>query len=542
MEIREHRISFHLPLARAYVEDFPSVSNLYDYDPNHPDSYIERLHHLRNTSGRCNRDRLVNALMQYNKRIGNHLNSIKLIEKLNYHDAVVVVGGQQPGILTGPLYSVYKVMTLLQLAKREEQRLGVPVIPVFWIAGEDHDWDEVNHIHVPDGEWSIRKQRITNLVTGKRSISHIEIRREEWTDFVSRFMASHPSSEYAETIERELMELLEEGSSLSELFARTFVSWFGEHGLVLVDSAAPELRSLEGELFAQIIERNDQITRLLVSAMEQVQQMGYPPQVDANKEHANLFFYFDGERLPIDKQEHRFYLRNGMLSWSREDLLELASTHPHLFSCNVVTRPLMQEFLFPVLAFVGGPGEISYWGLYREIFHLFGYKMPIIIPRLSITLIERHVQKLTDRYGLTFLELINKLDEKKNEWLKSQEDYDYSEKFQLIRAEITKLYRPVMEILPKIEKGLLHLSEQNLKRILDQVTYLEKKTSRSLENRYRATLSRFERAKASVIPDGKPQERIYTPYTFIIRYGMDWWKSFISLPLEVNNTHKEIIL
>lgn len=542
MEIREHRLSLHLPLAKDYVENYSSVAELFDYDPFSEDSSLLRYRQLQEQSLRCSREQLVEVLRGYNQQIQNHPHAMAQVERLQNPDAVVVIGGQQPGVLTGPLYTIHKVITLLSLAKQEESRLGVPVIPVFWIAGEDHDWDEVNHVFFANTENRIKKHTLNMRVKNKASISHIAYEPDEVKSFVDQFLDQQVRTEHTAELRAMLYREIDASQSYSHFFARLLVTLFGEDGLVLIDAADPSVRAIEGEMFRQLLKENRHISKRLLEASERVTQMGYTPQVESKLESAQLFVYQNGERLALEFDGDAYRLKGYAQSMDIEDLIDLTYTDPSKFSCNVVTRPLMQEYLFPVLAFIGGPGEISYWALYREIFHHLGLRLPIIIPRITMSLVERQVQRLEESYQLSFDDLIHHLDERKEAWLNSQDELNTTSRFEHLVEELRQLYQPLQQELASFDSQLLEISEKNLARMVDQVGYLERKTRNALEKRHQTVLLQFERAKQSLVPNGKPQERLLNPYSFINKYGFEWWATFKKLPYVVNGLHKEVRL
>lgn len=540
MEILEHRYPLHLPLARDYVESFSTVSDFFDFDPNVPDHYIQRLQTLKLTQLKCDRTKLVEVLKVYNVEVGNHIKALEQIDRLQDPNSVVVIGGQQPGIFTGPLYTIHKIMTILTISQREEARLGVPVIPVFWIAGEDHDWDEVNHVYALSPNHTLQKMTLPRHVQKRTSISHIPYIPQEVEQLLDRYFAFLPRTEYTADLRHQIHEAIYASSSYSHFFARLLVSLFGEEGLVLVDSADERLRAIEGDMFAQIISQNEEIAHDLQLRSEEVLRRGYTPQVESKIENANLFMYIDGERHAVKRHGEGFRLRHQNIVFSKDELIKKAHEEPQMFSCNVVTRPLMQEYLFPVLAFVGGPGEISYWALYRNIFHRLGMQMPIIVPRITITLMERHVQKLAEMYDLTFEQLIYELDRYKTLWLQNQDDYEVFPQFQKVKEEIAKLYAPLQQKLALIDPTLVKLSEKNLHILQDQVHYLERKTKQHMELKHDVVMKQFDRTKISILPNGHPQERVHNIFAFLNQYGYDWWNAFKRLKFDVNGLHKEV--
>ncbi|CCQ98151.1 conserved hypothetical protein [[Clostridium] ultunense Esp] len=539
MEIYEHSLPFSLPLARLYQEEFEKVAHLYDYDPYQEESYRIRLHRLKD-SPHVNRLRMVEALADYNKRVGNE-EILRQLERLSDPQAVVVVGGQQPGVLTGPLYTVYKVLTILAVAKREEKRLNVPVIPLFWIAGEDHDWDEVNHVYVPNGE-GMEKIRIPHPGKERSSISHIPLPSDGLHTFLDSFFSYHPLTAHTEELKGKLYPLAEESRTLSEFFARLLVTLFPGEGLLLLDSADPAFRALEGEMVEKFLSSPDTLSFLLERGKEKVRGLGIAPQIESERDSAHLFLYENGIRLLLEQDGVNFISKRVKRGWTREELLTLAKKNPERFSCNVVTRPLMQEYLLPVLAFVGGPGEISYWGLLREIFHAYHFTMPPIIPRMAATLVERPVQKLYTRYGLRFHDLFLGAEEALADWLARQDDLGLNGRLEGVKEEMRRLYQPILGQLAGIDEGLARYGEKNLAILLTQVEGLQRRIERFFLTRDREGYRQFIQAKNLLNPNGHPQERVFNLFTYLNRYGWEWWRLFRRLPLMPNGYHKEIRL
>lgn len=173
-----------------------------------------------------------------------------------------------------------------------------------------------------------------------------------------------------------LRELASRSRTLVELFARMLAWLFGRYGLVLLDSHDPELRKLEVPIMEQIVRRSELLAAHLVEGSRAVQSLGYQVQAEAEPMSANLFFIRHGERELLIRDGDRFTDRNGTNTWSVDELVELVHSSPQLFSNNVLTRPLVQEYLLPVGAVIVGRSEAAYWAQLREAFHLLEMKMP----------------------------------------------------------------------------------------------------------------------------------------------------------------------
>ncbi len=545
MITKEIKLKVNGLLAQHYLEDFDRVSSFYQYNPYKRESWQERKNWLDHHP--CHhREKLARGLKEFNQQIENSPASLENIEKLKQENTYVIIGGQQAGVLTGPLYSIYKAITIIQLAKQKERELGCSVVPVFWIAGEDHDFDEVNHVYSMNLEQNGIEKISLNMPGEenklRRSVSHRTIPREVLTTFIDDFFAMQPDGPAQPEMRRELMEMAEKSQTLVDFFARIMARLFFDEGLILVDSALPFVRELEQPLFQTVIEQNEKLADTVVEQRLRMEEAGYQAQVEVEKDQAHFFIYHDGERILLSREGDLFVSRDGVLRFRREQLTEMLEQDPARFSANVVTRPLMQEYLFPTLGFVGGPGEIAYWGLYKSAFSLMNLQMPLIIPRISITLLDPKLVKWMDRYCLSWDDLQHEIESLKQEWMLKQNDSGLSDIFAEVRRQLTEIYRPLKQELAGVEKGLEELSERNLQNILKEVGYLEKKSVDAYRKKYRDDLERIDHVKQWTMPMDKPQERVYNIFSFLNKYGPELIDQLLKQPMDANGVHKCIYL
>jgi uncharacterized protein YllA (UPF0747 family) len=197
----------------------------------------------------------------------------------------------------------------------------------------------------------------------------------------------------------------------------------------------------------------------------------------------------------------------------------------------------MQDYLFPVLATVLGPAEIAYWGMLKSAFELFGMRMPIIVPRTEFTLLEPGVRKLMDKFGLTFADAVAGLEEKRRAWLKEQDQLNLDERFAQVKEAFLAYYEPVLAVVSSIHDGMARLSEQNRRRILEQIDYLHRRASEAYETRFDAGLRQWRKIEQSLLPLGKPQERVYNVFVYLNRYGPDLLDAWIRSTAEADGRH-----
>ncbi|GGA20782.1 bacillithiol biosynthesis cysteine-adding enzyme BshC [Paenibacillus physcomitrellae] len=541
MKIMDKPLSARQPLAAALTADFSSVAHLYQSDASKPANWQERLEWLdHNEDNRINRQNVVNVLRSYNKLHNSHPQVCDSLDRLEQKGTAVIVGGQQSGLFTGPLLVIYKAATVIQAARKAEAELGRPVVPVFWIAGEDHDWDEANHTYVLSTELKVTRIRMYREDDLRTPVSYTTVQAGEWDRVLDELNELLPDTEFKPQLMADLRESVSETLSLS--FAKLLGKLFGQYGLILLDSADHELRKLEKDMFASIIREGDALTASYIDAARQIREMGLEEQAEVAEDGANLFYLQDQKRLLLFRSGDRYQDRSGRVSFTREELLEQIEQHPERFSNNVLTRPLMQDTLLPVLGFVLGDGEIAYWALLKKAFGVMNLQMPLLLPRMSLTVVEGTLQKYMDQYGLTFEEVRDHFQDRKAAWLNQQDNVHVDERFDEVKEAFTRLYEPLIEQLGTIEKGLIRLGGANKERILAQMDFLQGKAKDALATANEATLRHWDRIYLSLMPQDKLQERVYNIFYYLNRYGTEFMDQLMEIPYETNACHKLILL
>lgn len=530
-------------LARDYISKYETVGHLYGGDFRNEESRRKRAEWLdNNESIRADRAKVAECLRCYNKKYNSHdavMNSLALLEQ---PQTLVITGGQQSGLFTGPLLVVYKAMTTILAAKEAGERLGRPVVPLFWIAGEDHDWDEVNHTYVMSRTQEITKIKIEKSEGVRSSVSQIRVEEESWKQAVEQLDGLLQESEFKPQIMEFIREASSHAENMTDAFATLMGSLFGKFGLILLDSADPNLRKLEQPFFTSLIEQNDELEKAYMSAASDIVAGGYELQADVTPGNANLFYIHEGTRLLLHKKDGIFSDRKGQISFSREELLEILNDHPERFSNNVLTRPLMQDYVLPVLATVLGQGEIAYWAIPKQAFETVGGQMPLIIPRMSFTVIEGTLHKNMDKYQLTFEDIRQGLHDKRQQWLAAQDELELGRRFEETKATFSALYEPLIEQLGTIQAGLLKLGNNNKEKILDQISFLQAKAQDAMEKQNEAALRQWERIELSLMPLGKPQERVYNIMYYLNRYGVAFLDELMTIEPDYSGTHRIIYM
>src|SRR5690625_4854986 len=372
MPIKSMRLENRNYLAAQYVKG--KLHHFFSYHPY--ESLKDRVNHLQTRT--FPRSELSSILIKMNKAWGASSETLRQIERLQHPESVVVVGGQQAGLLTGPLYTIHKIISIIKFANMQEEKLQIPVIPLFWIAGEDHDYDEINHIFTTPNN-KLTKRKIAQEEWLKVPISDLHIEKTKAEQWMKQIFHDITETEHTKPLVEKLFTHLGKANTFVDFFARIVLDLFKEEGLVVIDSGNEDLRSIERDIFIQLIERQPEMTKAINSTAEKLHQAGYHLQVDVTPSDANLFYHDErNERILLMRDGNHWVGKHEEVKLTTEELRQIAREHPERLSNNVLSRPFMQESLLPTLSFIAGDGEISYWALLKHAFHAFDddIKMP----------------------------------------------------------------------------------------------------------------------------------------------------------------------
>ncbi|MEX2462452.1 MAG: bacillithiol biosynthesis cysteine-adding enzyme BshC [Paenibacillaceae bacterium] len=542
MRVEEYPWTKSQALAEDYVHNMEKTRAIFPYHLSDEASWTKRATWLDQPNRfSANRTELTKALLAYNTCIGNSSEALENVRKLQDPNTLTVVGGQQTGLFTGPLLVIYKAITLIQTAKHAEKLLNRPIVPVFWLAGEDHDFDEVNHTYTLTQQLEVTRIRIDHPNGLRSSVSKLTI--DQWEDALQQLDNSLMQTEFKAGLMNKLAEIGGLSRSLVDFFARTFGWLFGEQGLILMDSDDPAIRQLESPMFAQLLDQHEQLNKAYLQGKDRVEALGYIAQTELAPQNVNLFVFADqGERVLLQWDGESYHDKKKERRYTHKELADWAQACPERLSNNVMTRPLMQEFLFPVLATVLGSGEIAYWGLTGLAFEALTMEMPIIAPRMEFTLIEGTVAKQMDKFALTVDKVIHQFEQWKQDWLTAQDQLGLPKRFAEAKQQFKQCYSPLVETLASINPGMRKLGETNLQKIIEQMEFLETRGIEANQAQYEAAIRHLERIRLSLYPLGKPQERVYNVIGYLNKYGESFLQQLLELPYTTEGTHRIIYI
>lgn len=523
---------------QAYNTDKEFLHTFFDYS-NEGSSYPERVSEL--LCRPFERLQLAETVRSFMEPFGISANADMHIQELA-ENAVVVIGGQQAGVLTGPLYSVHKAITVILLARKQREALGIPVVPVFWVAGEDHDLNEINHIYTELNGRAVKQQYHEKFIL-KLMASDANYDRVQMTSFVKGVFGKFGETSYTKELLDEVLEAVQQENTFTQFFVRLMNGLFQEEGLLFIDSAYKPLRQLESNYFVQLIEQSEQLAKKIAQKEELFAAQGFGSPIGAESDAANLFYVHETGRVLLARKDGYFVNDSLGLRFTTADMLEIAKKKPWLLSNNVATRPIMQDLVFPVLAFVGGPGEIAYWSVLKEAFHHLGLKMPIIVPRMSITLVTPQVQQALEKKSFTVEDVMSgQVFTAREQFVEELRDEDFNAALDETEKMLTNQYKKIALLSEQQGAMMQELVEKNLLFHTKQVNYLKNKSEDVLLLKHSAAIRTFDILEGELYPEGALQERLYTPYPYLNSYGPTLIKDLLQLPFELDGRHKIVYL
>ena len=445
------------------------------------------------------------------------------LEAFVERDGFVVTTGQQPGLFGGPLYTLYKGFTVAALARRLEEALERPVLPVFWIASEDHDWDEARSTHVLDPENQVHEISLDSREGLPAPALHSLPLGDEVVRARDRLTALLPGTDFSERWLQVVTEAYAPGTTLPEAFQSLLESLLGDEGVFLVQSHDPGLKEASLPLLLTELDRVRQSEEELRERGRALEDEGFSLQVPLLEGATNLFL--EGprgrERLFVEGDD-RFRLRRSGESVGRRELEDQVRNAPGALSPNVLLRPVVEGRVLPTLCYVAGPGEAAYLPQTEPLFRAHGVTRPVTHPRVSLSVMEGKVAKVLEKFSLELEDLDQPHHELVGRLIRDEIPEGIRQALGGLRGDVARgsgtLAREVAEVDPTLKGPVEHLRNQAFG-LLDEV---EKKVVQSLKREQEVTLAQIRKAQVNLFPLGRPQERVLSPFQYLVRYDREF--------------------
>jgi bacillithiol biosynthesis cysteine-adding enzyme BshC len=505
-----------------YIEHFDRVSQFFNGDFRSSKDWKRILKSVSNR--KIERSRIANILNAQNRDFHCGVKTLANIDLLRQEDTVAVVTGQQVGLCSGPLYTLYKTITILKLAeslKRDYPEYNF--VPVFWLEGEDHDYAEVSTTYILNKSNDV--QKITYDIVEEASSKNLgavgSLQLKENIDVLFDSLASSLlETEYSEKVLSFFRKAYSPKMSFNQAFTFLLNDLLLDSGLIFLNPNDKEMKKLLSPLFVKEIEQTPRNCQLVIEQSDEVER-GYHAQV--KPQPVNLFLFHESGRYLIEPRGELFTLKGfPKVKFTKEELLQLARETPELFSPNVVLRPLCQDTLLPTAAYIAGPSEIAYFAQLKRIYEHNNLPMPLLYPRASVTLVEERVQKICARYNFQPPDLIHDRQRVKEKVLQQIAEINLDEIFSATIGTVEASMNTLGEYLERIDPTVRASSEKTREKILQHLNVLRAKGNDAQEKLHETAIRQIEKSIASVYPNDHLQERSLNVLYYLNKYGLEF--------------------
>lgn len=536
---------YHNSLYRDYIFNFDNLQDRFQYDYRKLESYKENASRTKNCYNDKFRNEIAAILKKYNIRLNCSSKTLENIESLKDKDSVVVIGGQQPGFLGGPAYIIYKILTILKLSSYLAEKLNIRVVPCFWNASDDSNFDNINNLYFLGQELKKIDLDLTDYRSNKPGSTGKQTRFSDLyfpslavKNQINEFAGLLPETEFKPKIFNLLQGCLDvtlsnfnqkAGLSISSFFSAIISRIFSGYGLVVIDPGVPELKKLSAKILEFDVTNHVKINKIIKENGSLLVRRGYHSQLNEslNIDSLNFFQSASGSRVKI-------------METDEDKLIDIIDNEILKLNLNVVLRPLFQDWLLPVVCTVCGPGEVSYFAQLKEIYDMAEIGMPVIYPRFSATIIENKISSVLEKIGIR------------------QEDFELGKEALKKKILLADKGKEIDELLINFQNDVM-LKLENLKKTISiknintnsSFDRVEKNIRKELGTLYKKIYSDIKKSDSfisdavdriylNLFPDYRLQERVVNIFNYINKYDFGFLDSIYNEIIPMSFSHKFI--
>jgi bacillithiol biosynthesis cysteine-adding enzyme BshC len=430
--------------------------------------------------------------------------------------SVAIVTGQQVGLFGGPAYTFYKALSALRIVE-QLRKAGIDAVPIFWMASEDHDLAEVNHVSWPTANGEERLEWTGDKSLEGMSVGNIRL-GDAITPVVKRAVDALSGSDSGE-IGTILLNAYQPAATFGSAFAGMMSALFAKRGLILLDPVDVRLHKLSAPLQIRAANEQSELGAALLEQNKRLEKLGYHAQVKVTDRSTLLFATTEGKRVSLVRRNSGFVA--GTREFSSSQLESEIESHPESFSPNALLRPVMQDTLLPSAAYIGGPAEIAYFAQNRVLYDRLLGRMPAILPRASFTIVEPVVQRLLTRYELSIEDICQGRQFLRGKMERQNLPRDLAARFIAEEKKIARMLEALRKPIGKLDSTLIGALETAQRKMLYQFGKLRAKSGRA-EGFRTGVLGRHEQSiREALYPQNELQERSLNLLPFLARNGLE---------------------
>ena len=507
-----------IPHTTRLFSDFlsysPRIQQFFPRSPEFKQWFKQETTLIRYEPGR--RARVAGILERQNKSWGASAKTLQNITRFRA-GASVVVTGQQVGLFGGPLFSFFKALSAVKLAA-EATSAGVECVPIFWLATQDHDLEEVNQAFLPGADGALVPFHAPTQGVPDAPVGTVKF-GSEIEPVLTRAIELLGDSDPAKW----LREGYRPGETLGSAFAVLFTRFFEEWGVILLDSSDPELSAISEPVYRAAIDRAAELDDALLNRGRELEAAGYHQQVKVTPSSTLLFALQNGARVPVHRRANggSYDFLIGEEKISQSQLQARISAAPHQFSANVLLRPVKQDYVLPTLAYTGGAAEIAYFAQAAVVYDRLLRRITPILPRFSATIVEPKQRRLLEKYRLSLPDLFHGPVALRAALAGRSLPSELQSAFDRAESTLEKSLAEIRDALARLDVTLVEAAQRAGSKIQHQLEHLRGSAARA-ELRQSELLTRHaEQLSNTLYPNKSLQEREISGIYFIARYGRE---------------------
>lgn len=512
-------------LFAAYQNDPVSLKTYY---PNAVSSHTEIANRIPEVlrNHKADRGLLCEALLDTNRKFNAGKLTLENIELLRDPETVAVVSGQQAGLFSGPLYTIYKALSAVRMAECLRMR-GFKAVPVFWVATEDHDFEEVSNTFIVGKKGNVVElKNEPNRCHENWPVGYVKL-DESIKETIDEMFHGLQPTEFTDELRALITESWKSGEYFGDAFGVLLTRLLGKYGLIILCPLNSALKQLAAPIYVEAIRRSSEIVEALQARSARLVEEGFPAQVHIGDDYFPLFWQArDDTRNSLKKsKDGTFKTKDGTREFTLHELAEIAAHEPTRFSPSVVLRSVVQDYILPTACYFGGGAEISYFAQSGEVYRILGRPVTPILHRQSFSFIETKHAKTLDRYGLEFTDLFQGIEELLPGIVEGHLNRDTARLFADVEEKINIELRRLDENLSAIDPTLAENLAKRRRKIIYHIAALRNKFHHVQMRKDETINHQIAGMFASIMPNGHLQERSLNISYFINRYGLnfvDW--------------------
>ncbi|SYZ73974.1 conserved hypothetical protein [Candidatus Zixiibacteriota bacterium] len=484
------------------------------------------------------RDLICNVLVRQNTAFEAKPETFKAIEKLRKEDTLCIFGGQQAGLFGGPLLSLYKAIGLVKHAQLLQKKLHREVIPVFWIASDDHDFNEINHAFVLNQKGEI--ERLSYDAAPSSAISAAEIIFEDAEPYnllKGRVEAILGETDFTGELYHRLFTAYRGGNSFAGAFGQYLLDILPDLGLVMFSPADKEVKTASKPFFKKLAEGHFRFREILNETNQELESDGYHLQAEKKETAVNLFLHTPA-RVPVHYENDAFVFGDKKLGLN--GMIDLIDRHPDRFSPDVLARPIWQSYLFPAVAQIGGPSEIAYFAQIGRLFDLFGLVQPYHYARPSLSIVEKRSEDLMAKLELRFNDFTGDVEQLVNRVTERSFPKEMEASLADFKGKFEEAYNEFFAAVRKFDESLEPMGKQTYGKIDFAIGAFEKKIYDHHKRRMVSTRNQIYRLGNNLFPYRNLQERTLNINCYIAKYGFGI-VDYIVKEMKVSSTDHQLL-